>query len=298
MLAAFTSTSLAFSSSTGAMPTAVGHGMGDSCFNPGMQQITQLIGTTLGTYSVCVPTGDTKAKDTTNGFFMTMNENVAVFAEKIKADPKLKDGFNCVGFSQGNSLCRGYIQQYNGVGGFPLVHNFLSVHGTVVGVAGFPNCNPEGLLGIVCRPIAGLIGDLAYAKWTQNFLFQLDYFRDPKRVHSEAYMEHSQIGEWNNEGTVVNATYKENFIKVKRFIMIKAMKDTMVYPNEGEHWGHFADGSLKTVLTMKETEWYKQDMFGLKTVDEAGKIFFNTTAGNHLQFSQEELVGWVQQYFI
>ena len=140
----------------------------------------------------------------------------------------------------------------------------------------------------------------------------------------------------------MNATYKENFIKVKRFIMIKAEKDTMVYPNEGEWWGHFADGDLKTVPTgrrtpaqpmpccrrslpspslftrplhslplrlpdagivsqvvpMKETKWYKDDLFGLRTVDEAGKIFFNSTTGNHLQFTQEQLVGLVQQYFI
>ena len=31
-----------------------------------------------------------------------------------------------------------------------------------------------------------------------------------------------------------NATYKANFVKVKRFIMIKALKDTMVFPNEGD----------------------------------------------------------------
>ena len=37
-------------------------------------------------------------------------------------------------------------------------------------------------------------------------------------------------------------------------------------------------------------------MFGLKTADEAGKIFFNSTKGNHLQFSHEELVGWLQQF--
>jgi len=221
---------------------------------------------------------------------------VDVFAEKIKADKQLANGFNCVGFSQGNSLCRGYIHKYNGVGGYPLVHNFLSVHGTVSGVAGFPNCDPDGLLGLVCRPLAKLCGDLSYTSFTQGLLFQVDYFRDPMRVNTDAYMQHSQIADWNGEGVSVNATYKENFVKVKRFIMIKAEKDTMVYPNEGEHWGHFADGSLKRILTMKDTQWYKQDMFGLKTVDEAGKILFNSTSGNHLQFTHEELVGWLQQF--
>jgi palmitoyl-protein thioesterase len=58
---------------------------------------------------------------------------------------------------QGNSLCRGYIQKYND----PPVANFLSVHGTVSGVAGFPNCDPQGLLGPVCKQLADLCGDLA-----------------------------------------------------------------------------------------------------------------------------------------
>jgi palmitoyl-protein thioesterase len=277
----------------GAMPTVTAHGMGDSCFNAGMKQITQIIGTTLGTYSVCIPTGN-RLTDTTNGFFMTMDNNVDKFAENIRKDENLKNGFNCVGFSQGNSLCRGYIQKYND----PPVSNFLSVHGTVSGVAGFPKCNPAGLLGPVCDQISKLVGDLAYTPLTQSLLFQLDYFRDPTRVTTDAYKTNSQIAQWNNEGNTVNATYKENFVKVKQFIMIKALKDSMVYPNEGEHWGHFEDGSLKNVLTMKETKWYTEDLFGLKTVDEAGKIKFDTTEGDHLDFTQEELVGWVNKYFV
>jgi len=275
-------------------PSVTGHGMGDSCFNAGMKQITEIIGTTTGQYSTCIATGSSKISDTADGFFMNMNKNVEIFAQKIRADPKLKDGFNCVGFSQGNSLCRGYIQMYND----PPVVNFLSVHGTVSGVAGFPQCDPTGLLGPVCKLLAELTGDLAYGEAMQNDLFQADYFRDPKRVNTDAYKANSQIAQWNNEGNTVNATFKANFGKTKRFAMIKALKDTMVFPNEGEWWGHFEDGSLSKILTMKETQWYKEDLFGLKTADEAGKIVFNTTDGNHLEFSNEQLVWWVQNYFV
>jgi palmitoyl-protein thioesterase len=274
-------------------PTVTAHGMGDSCFNSGMKQITEMIATRTGQYGVCVPTGN-RLTDTTNGFFMTMNKNVDVFAEKIRKDPKLANGFNCVGFSQGNSVCRGYIQKYND----PPVITFLSVHGTVSGVAGFPNCNPSGLLGPVCKPLARLCGDASYTELTQGLLFQIDYFRDPMRVNSDAYKKTSQLAQWNNEGDVVNATFKENFGKVKRFAMIKAEKDTMVFPNEGEWWGHFEDGSQSKVLTMKETKWYKDDLFGLRTADEAGKILFNSTTGNHLQFTTEELMYWVDNYFV
>ena len=36
--------------------------------------------------------------------------NVDTFAEKVKADKLLANGFNCVGLSQGNNICRGYLQ--------------------------------------------------------------------------------------------------------------------------------------------------------------------------------------------
>ena len=126
--------------SAAAYPTVVAHGMGDSCFNEGMQGITDLIANTTGEYAACIATGKNKAQDTNNGFFMPMDKNVDVFAANIKKDPKLANAswINCAGFSQGNSLCRGYIHRYND----PPVANFLSVHGTVSGVAGFPNRNP------------------------------------------------------------------------------------------------------------------------------------------------------------
>mgnify|MGYP002212807331 CR=1 FL=1 len=275
-------------------PTVTAHGMGDSCFNAGMKQITEIISTRTGQYGVCVPTGSNDITDTAYGFFLTMNKNVDVFAEKIRKDEKLANGFNCVGFSQGNSLCRGYIQKYND----PPVVNFLSVHGTVSGVAGFPNCNPDGLLGPVCKELSHLCGDASYTKLTQSLLFQINYYRDPMRVNTDAYKKYSELAQWNNEGNTVNETYKTNFGKTKSFNMIKAEKDTMVFPNEGEWWGHYADGSLTQVLSMKETKWYKDDLFGLKTADEAGKIKFNTTSGNHLQFSQDELIWWVDNYFV
>ena len=122
-----------------------------------------------------------------------------------------------------------------------------------------------------------------------------------------------------------------NFGKTNRFAMIKAEGDTMVYPNEGEWWGHFDDDSFDSVLPMNETDWYaisqfvtchlsichmlslldshyiacvshmvlryKQDLFGLKTADENGKIVFNSTTGDHLQFTSAQLLAWVDAYF-
>merc|ERR1712188_100763 len=248
-------------SSTNVIPTVVAHGMGDSCFNPGMKSITQAIGQKTGAYSVCVPTGKTQMTDTINGFLKNMDDSIDVFAKTIKADPKLAGGFNAAGFSQGNSLIRGYIHKYND----PPVKSFLSVHGTVMGVGGVPQCNPAGLLGAVCRPLAKLCGLFGYTSLVQHHLFQADYFRDPTKLTSEAYKK-SQLAQLNNEGDTPNPEYKTNFGKTD-------------------------------VLTMKETSVYKNDLFGLKTADEAGKIHFETTPGNHLQFSETDLFGWISKYW-
>merc|ERR1711934_1266511 len=223
-----------------------------------------------------------------------MNDNVDVWAKAIKNETKLAGGFNAVGFSQGNSVIRGYIQKYND----PPVNTFLSVHGTVSGVASFPSCNPSGLLGPVCRLLSKfVVGPGAYTELIQKRLFQADYFRQPDALNHASYKAHSQLAQWNNEGDKVDPTINANFAKVKRWAMIKAMKDSMIYPNDGEWWGSFAaDG--KTRLAMNETDWYKKDLFGLKTADQAGKIFFNSTTGDHLQFTEAELFGWVDKYFL
>jgi len=223
---------------------------------------------------------------------LQMDKSVDVFAKKIKADPKLQNGFNAIGFSQGNSLIRGYIQKYND----PPVNFVLHVHGTVSGVAGFPQCDPTSSF---CKGVAHLCGSLSYNSLVQGILFQADYFRDPTKVNSTAYKTHSQLAQWNNEGLTVNKNINMNFAKTNKFVMVKALGDTMVFPNEGEWWGHFADGSddYKTVLRMNETDWYKSDLFGLKTANEAGKIHFESTPGNHLQFTEKELFGWIDKYF-
>jgi len=272
------------------LPIVAAHGMGDSCFNSGMKSITADLAKHLGVYGVCVPTGDNFLSDTINGFLMNMDKSVDVFAKKIQADPNLKGGFNAIGFSQGNSLIRGYIQKYND----PPVNTFISVHGTVMGVAGFPQCNPGS--GGICKGLAGLLGDLAYNSFVQGILFQADYFREAGDVNSTGYLTHSQIADWNNEGATPNSEYNKNFAKTNQFVMVKAEGDTMVFPNDGEWWGQYSDGTYTTKLQMKDTRLYKEDLFGLRTADEAGKIHFESTTGNHLQFTEEQLLGWADKY--
>jgi len=277
-----------------AMPLVVAHGMGDSCFNPGMKQVTTAAGNHLGVYATCIPTGGSQITDTIDGFLLNMDKSVEAFKKRVDADPKLKNGFDAFGLSQGNNVIRGYITKYNN----PPVRNFMSICGINAGVGAFPQCSPKfPVVGGICKALTEVLGLLAYNPISQGILFQADYFRDPSKVNTSAYLKHSQLADWNGEDKV-NPTYKANWAKTSKYIWVKGTMDTVVWPNEGEWWGAMSPSDpWKTVNTMKDTRWYKEDTFGLATADKAGKNFFESFKGEHIRFTMTELYGWLDKYF-
>ena len=286
------------SSISSSLPVVFAHGMGDSCFNSGMINIgdhtSELLG---GTYVTCIPTGDTQSQDTTNGYFLNMDASVDVFAAKILQDPQLSNGFHAIGFSQGNNVIRGYIARYNE----PTVHTFISVNGVNAGVGAVPGCLPKkekdtAQLGGICDLLMEQASRRAYSVWTQQHSFQANYWRDPRPIEHEKYAEFSQLAHWNNEG-YVNQTLKDNYAKTKKFVWVMASDDSMVWPKEGEHWGApDPKDPFHSVLPMNETEWYRLDLFGLKSAQEAGKNYFEEFEGDHLQFKMEDFDRWIHTY--
>jgi hypothetical protein len=75
--------------------------MGDSCFNSGMKSITKAAGDRLGVEATCIPTAGNWVTDTIGGFLKNMDASVDYFAKRVKADPRLANGFNAFGLSQG-----------------------------------------------------------------------------------------------------------------------------------------------------------------------------------------------------
>jgi len=278
------------------LPVVVTHGMGDSCFNPGMSSVTKFAATTLNTYSLCIPTADSQIMDTIDGFLKNMDASVDEFAKRVRNDPKLAGGFNAFGLSQGNNLIRGYISKYND----PPVNSFISICGVNAGVAAFPHCSPKTpLLGGICEVVTEVLGALAYNPIVQGILFQANYFRDPTKVNSTAYKSNSQLAKWNGESGDDMTKFKANWAKTKSFTWIEGTLDTTVWPRQGEQWGVASDNYPKdlSVLDMKRARWYTQDSFGLRTADETGKNHFESFAGEHIRFTEKELEAWLLKYF-
>ncbi|GLD92616.1 hypothetical protein PINS_up001195 [Pythium insidiosum] len=272
-----------------ALPVVLMHGMGDAAGNSGMTHIRDRVAKHLGAYAVNIAIGDSVEADTKNSFFMTMDDQLTVFAEQVRRDPKLAGGFNAVGFSQGNLLIRGYVERYND----PPVLNFISMHGPLAGVGALPQCKPTQF---ICKEINHLIGEAVYSDQVQSHLAQANYFRHPLKIAE--YLAHAKfLPDINNERHPVNATYNANFMKLHNLVLVRAKRDTQVFPKDSEWFGAFRDGTYQDILGFNETRWYTEDLFGLQTLHKSGKIHFLETDGNHLQFSPEFLLRVVDKYF-
>eukprot|EP00668_Euglena_longa_P000240 GGOE01000326.1.p1 GENE.GGOE01000326.1~~GGOE01000326.1.p1 ORF type:complete len:302 (+),score=92.45 GGOE01000326.1:136-906(+) len=242
-----------------------------------------------GTYVTNIALWDSVILDQMSEFFLPMNDEVAAFAQKVQSDPKLAQGFDAIGISQGSLIIRGYVQRYNS----PPVVNFLSIHGPMAGVAGFPHCPYKEL---VCQLFDRFLGELAYTGLAQRSLAQANYLRDPLRI-PEYLQANPFLPDLNNELPVKNMVYRENFIKLRKLVLVKALKDTMVLPKDSAWFGFYADGSTTQVLPMIFTSWFREDSFGLRTLDNNGRIFFESTPDDHTQFSTEQVLRFVDLYF-
>lgn len=282
-------------------PVVMMHGMGDFAKNPlGMIPIKNKIADLAKTYvhSVELCSDPTKLEnciedDQSNGFLMTMDHQVDQFARVVRADPKLKDGFNAMGFSQGNALIRAYIEMYNE----PPVKKFVSMHGPMMGVAGLPRCSMNGTLGGICKEVDSLVSLGAYTSFVQDRLAQANYYRDAQDL--DEYRKVCQFLPYiNNEiDGKQNATYKSNFASLEKLVLVMAEDDTMIQPRISEHFGFYKDGSNSETIAMEDAPWYTENWFGLKDLNEAKKIDLFSTPGDHLRFPMEFLEKMVTTYF-
>lgn len=197
-------------------------------------------------------------------------------------------GFNAIGYSQGNLIIRGYIEKYND----PPVNHHLSMFGMGMGVAGFPDCKMEFN---VCRELASLLGQIAYAPAIQAHLMQANYYRDP--THIEEFRSGDVgLAQLNNEATDSPSSTLSLAGMTGNLTLVKGLKDIEVQPNDSEWYGYFVDGSQTETSTLQDSEWYT--WFGLDSMDSKAQLGFETVDGGHMQFSNSDLTGFVEKYWM
>ncbi|KAM4701440.1 palmitoyl-protein thioesterase 1 [Discoglossus pictus] len=263
------------------VPLVIWHGMGDSCCNPlSMGYIKKVVEQQIpGIYVLSLEIGNNIVEDMENSFFLNVNNQVATVCAQLAADPKLQQGYNSMGFSQGGQFLRAVAQRCPS----PPMKTLISFGGQHQGVYGVPRCPGEG--SHICDWIRKVLNNEAYTKFVQERLVQAEYWHDP--LNEDAYRKGSIFLADINQERGINESYKHNLQALDKFVMVKFLNDTMVDPADSEWFGFYRPGQSKEMMTLQESSLYTEDRLGLREMDKAGKLIFLGVEGEHLQFKEE-----------
>ena len=76
-------------------------------------------------------------------------------------------------------------------------------------------------------------------------------------------------------------------ISLNKYMATYASKDTVVQPAQSawhSYW-HWNDTWRSSIMLLNETEGYKDDRLGLKTLNERGDLILNWFDGDHLKYN-------------
>ncbi|QSZ32774.1 hypothetical protein DSL72_002353 [Monilinia vaccinii-corymbosi] len=294
------------------LPLIIWHGLGDNYKADGLAQVGKLAEAIHpGTLVYNIHVGDDASADRTATFFGNITRESTLIHSPLHLNPKnppltippvqiekvcsdlashpilsTAPAVDAIGFSQGGQFLRGYISRCNS----PPIRSLLTFGSQHNGISSFQACTPTDFL---CRGAQSLLRSNTWSPFVQSRLVPAQYFRDPKDLDS--YLEHSNfLADINNERTIKNQAYKSNMEKLERFVMYVFEDDTTVIPKETGWWSE-VNGTEITPL--KERAIYKEDWVGLKTLDEAGKLRFETIPGGHMTLGEEMLEKAFREYF-
>uniref|UniRef100_A0A8C5DSV7 Palmitoyl-protein thioesterase 1 n=1 Tax=Gouania willdenowi TaxID=441366 RepID=A0A8C5DSV7_GOUWI len=242
-----TASSPVYNPNNGTVPLVIWHGMGDSCCNPiSMGAIKKMVEEEIpNIYVHSLMIGKNVVQDTENGFFLDVNEQVSMVCSRLAQDPKLKAGYNAMGFSQGAQFLRAVAQRCD----TPPMKILISVGGQHQGVYGLPRCPGES--SPVCDFIRKMLNSGAYSDIVQKHLVQAQYWHDP--LNDNLYRNYSLFLADINQERGINETYKKNLQRLEKFVMVKFLQDSVVDPVESEWFGFLKTGQAKETETLQES---------------------------------------------
>ncbi|XP_050526888.1 lysosomal thioesterase PPT2 homolog isoform X2 [Daktulosphaira vitifoliae] len=189
------------------------------------------------------------------------------------------EGINLIGYSQGGIIARGMLESYPNHN----VHTFISLsspQGGQYGTKCFSSIFPNLTLKTAY--------ELFYSKMGQDISVG-NYWYDP--YHLDLYLKYSKyLPIINNELETSNSSnYKKGITRLKRMILIGGPDDGVISPWQSSQFAVLNEN--QEIVTVKERSIYKNDSFGLKTLDEAGKLMFFTVIGiSHHEWYKDKSV--------
>jgi palmitoyl-protein thioesterase len=199
----------------------------------------------------------------------------------IKADPKLKDGFIFIAHSQGGLLARYYVQQFNN----PKCETLITLGSPHQGTFGLPGKIDERLKFL--NYFENAARWFLYRSFMQNHVSCAQYYHNT--LHVDQYLNRCNFLPYlnNSKPHDLSEHYKANIVALKHFVMVNSTAEAIVEPACSCHFGFYKDSSKEIEENLIETSCYKEDSLGLKTLDDAGKLYLLWCNCAHTDYQED-----------
>jgi palmitoyl-protein thioesterase len=252
------------------IPIVVLHGIASSA--PNMEVLSEWLENTFDRDVFNIEIGNGQK----SSLFMPLQEQLNILCDTIYNIDELQDGFDFIGMSQGGLLARGYLENCNG---YP-VRNLINL------------ASPNG--GVIEDTTLNL-----YSDFYQEHLSLSGYWRDPLKL--EEYLNKcSYLPFLNNERIhQLSTQYKERILSLKNYILIWSPFDDVINPPESAKFSFFDDEY--NIIPLRETLLYKEDVLGLRSLDESNRFHIYETNCTHVQHRDpvcfQQLYDILDKYF-
>ena len=217
-------------------------------------------------------------------FSSTLNvyHQVKCFKREVQNDPKLKNGFNLIAHSQGGLVSRFYMQRYND----PQVLTYISWGSPQQGVYGLPGTYDVKFTWL--NYLENYTHYILYSKFCQSIIGFAGYWHDT--LHYDKYLDKCTFLPFCNNHIDHKhfELFKENVCKLKNMVLVMSTEDDIIEPRISCHFGFYKPGSKTVVQTVFETDLYKKDLLGLKTLHETGRLHLHIAHCTHVNFQEDE----------
>ena len=101
----------------------------------------------------------------------------------------------------------------------------------------------------------------------------------------------------NNEYEEKDQEIIERFTALEKVKFIKGKKDSVIVPRESS-WFEFYDYDGKTIIPLKESEFYINDNIGLRKLMDEGKVSFVEFDQEHVLYNMKEYKEEIMAFFL
>ncbi|XP_029360609.1 lysosomal thioesterase PPT2-like [Echeneis naucrates] len=174
---------------------------------------------------------------------------------------KAPNGIHLLCFSQGGLICRALLStmpDHN-------VHNFISLSSPLAGQYGDTNY----LNRYFPDYIKTAVFKICYLRFWQKVSI-CQYWNDPH--HRSLYLQKNNFLPKLNGETFHSdmQAWRKSFLRINKLVLIGGPDDGVITPWQSSHFGFY--DSNENIVEMRKQEYYRNDAFGLKTLDARGDV--------------------------